>query len=272
MKKKTIILFLIFISGIFYCQNITCLYELRFKSNPNKDSLITSNFYLDIYGNQSIFRSEVERKTDSLIEKTGLGYGRKTLFITDLYSMKDMKTNDIQKIIITPAMKTRFNIKINDELKWQIKAEKQKIGELDCQKAELDYGGRHWIAWFSESINLHEGPYIFHGLPGLIIKLSDSKLEYNFNLIQLKNSEYENLYIPKKMAKEISWIDFQKIIQNYYDDFLYEVKSSGMKYIIVDASENISKISPQLRLKKHQINIRNNDSNLIERDKAIDFK
>lgn len=272
MKKNIILILVTLITSLLYSQNITCLYELKFKPNHNKDSLITKMFYLDIDESQSIFRSEFERDSDSLIYRRGLGIGRNAKFITDLYAKKDLKINEIQKLIITPMMRNRFFIKINEELKWKIGNKKQKIGNLECQKAELDYGGRHWIAWFAESVNLQEGPYVFHGLPGLIVKITDMHLDYDFNLIQLKKVEKSNFFAPKTTGKEISWTDFQKIIQNYYNDFLYDVKSSGIKYTIVDDKENVSTLNQKTLQKKHQINLKNNDSNLIELDKMILFE
>lgn len=272
MKKILLIIIAILFTNLLYSQNMTSIYELKFRINPKKDSLITNIFYLDIDGFQSIFRSELERKSDSLINKKGLGFGRKALFITDLYAKKDLKNNEIQKLIISGLMGNRYFIKIDDDLKWEIKNEKQKIGNLDCQKAEVDYGGRHWIAWFSKSINLQEGPYVFHGLPGLIIKITDQNSDYNFNLIQLKKAESNNIYFHKSKEKQISWLDFQRMIQNYYNDPLYEIKNSGMKYTIVDDKENISTLNPRMIQKKHQTNLKNNDSNLIELDKMIELK
>lgn len=79
---------LIFFAGLCYSQNLSCLYELKFRPNPKKDSIVTNTYYLDIYKKQSIFREENERYSDSLTEKTGLGMGRKTLFVTDLFAKK----------------------------------------------------------------------------------------------------------------------------------------------------------------------------------------
>lgn len=273
MKKWLLVIITITIANFFYSQKMTCIYELKFRINPNKDSLITNIFYLDIDGFKSIFRSELERNSDSLINIKGFGFGRKALFITDLYAKKDLQINEIQKLIVTGLMGNRYFIKIDDDLKWKIKIEKQKIGNLDCQKAEVDYGGRHWIAWFSESVNLQEGPYIFHGLPGLIIKITDQNLDYDFNLIQLKKTDNSNnIYRHKSKEKEITWLDFQRIIENYYNDPLFEIKNSGIKYTIVDDKDNISTLSPKILQKKHQTNLKNNDSNLIELDKMIELK
>lgn len=269
--KKLIFALLMGISNLLYSQNITCLYELRFRPNQNRDSLVSNIFYLDIYGKQSVFRSESERKSDSLVEKSGLGLGRNMFFITDLFVKKNLEIGDIQKIIITPTMRSRFFIPIDDKLDWKIVNEKQKIGDLYCQKAELDYGGRHWVAWFTESVNLQEGPYIFNGLPGLIIKISDSHLDYDFNLVQLRNVKKNDFFIPPA-GQKISWKDFQKMMQNYYEDPFYEMKTSGMKYVVGDDKGNVSTLSPKTIVKKFQTNLKDYGNNLLETDKSLIFK
>lgn len=69
---------------------------------------------------------------------------------------------------------------------WKILPETIKIGEYNTQKAETEYGGRNWTAWFSSDIPLPDGPYKFCGLPGLIIKIQDEKGDYSFDLIQVR--------------------------------------------------------------------------------------
>lgn len=182
-----------------------------------------------------------------------------------------METNEIQKIIITPFIRDRFFIKIDEKLILKIGHEKQKIGELLCQKAETEYGGRHWTAWFTDYINLQEGPYVFNGLPGLIVKISDASLDYDFSLLQVKNSKDGNFYIPK-LGKEISWNYFQKMMQNYYNDVFYELKSSGMKFVVGDDKGNVSTISPTVLQKKYRIRFKKEGSNLLEKDKMIPLK
>lgn len=269
MKKNIFIIFL-FVCSLAHSQNVTCLYQLKFRPNPEKDSLVENIYYLDIYEKQSIFRPEAVRKSDSLIQKTGLGLGRKTLFATELISKKNLETSVIEKIIITP-LGNRFLIPITDTLDWKIVNEKQKIGNLNCQKAELEYGGRHWTAWFAESINLNEGPYIFYGLPGLIVKITDSNSDYDFSLMQLKKSENNDFFILK-LGKEIGWTDFQKMILNYYNDPFYEAKSSGIKYVVGDDKGNLSTTSPATILKRFQKNLKNNGNNLLELNHKVEYK
>ena len=59
--------------------------------------------------------------------------------------------------------------------RWQILGDTATIQGLACQAAETYYGGRRYVAWFAPSIPIADGPYVFAGLPGLIVKVSDVK-------------------------------------------------------------------------------------------------
>ena len=65
---------------------------------------------------------------------------------------------------------------------WKILADKQKLGEFETQKAETEMYGRKWTAWFTTEIPIQDGPYKFHGLPGLIVKIEDEGKFHSFEL------------------------------------------------------------------------------------------
>lgn len=52
---------------------------------------------------------------------------------------------------------------------WNIEDQYREILGFKCQKASIRYPGRNFIAWFSEEIPLTDDPYVFNGLPGLIL-------------------------------------------------------------------------------------------------------
>ncbi|QBO58659.1 GLPGLI family protein [Chryseobacterium salivictor] len=76
-------------------------------------------------------------------------------------------------------------------MKWEIFTETKKSADYQLQKAEVDFGGRHWVAWFCNEIPINEGPYKFQGLPGLIFEIEDTGNNYSYKLINSKKLEKE---------------------------------------------------------------------------------
>ncbi|MBL0357414.1 MAG: GLPGLI family protein [Chitinophagaceae bacterium] len=73
--------------------------------------------------------------------------------------------------------------------KWMIFADTSLINNLRCQKASINFRGRSYIAWFALDIPLSYGPWKFYGLPGLIVKISDTKGHYSFELINFSKAD-----------------------------------------------------------------------------------
>jgi GLPGLI family protein len=76
-------------------------------------------------------------------------------------------------------------------LKWKIEGEKDTILlGYNCQMARTSFAGRNYIAWFTPRIPINDGPYKFQGLPGLIVKISDTKNEHRFTLTGIQKLKY----------------------------------------------------------------------------------
>lgn len=59
---------------------------------------------------------------------------------------------------------------------WQLLKDTQTIQGYLCYKATCFWRGRYYIAWYTPSIPINNGPWKFGGLPGLITEVYD--LEY----------------------------------------------------------------------------------------------
>lgn len=100
---------------------------------------------------------------------------------------------------------------------WEIGDETKDYLGYNCRKATCHYRGRDYIAWYSEELPIPYGPFVFHGLPGLIVELSDSNKEYNFSLIGIeKPSEPISLTLSNgKTIDRITREEFRKLKEYY---------------------------------------------------------
>lgn len=202
---KKIILFFILMSQFLAAQNYRFLYEYKFapmKSKP--DSLITDYMNLDTDGAKSYFYSAVKSEYDSLATlKKALPTSRRHNININYYITKDLKSKKTN--LETDYKGTALSIPETEVIKWKLTDEHAAFGKWKTQKATADYKGRSWEAWFTQELPFQDGPYKFSGLPGLIVKLSDTGHEHNFELIEVKKLpkiSFEPYKNPKVMTAE----------------------------------------------------------------------
>ena len=87
------------------------------------------------------------------------------------------------------------------EISWQTVEGDTTICDVACRKAVCRFGGRGWTAWYAPTFDLHTGPYLFGGLPGLIFSICDTKDNYRFTLNGLENLRKECPYISSRATK-----------------------------------------------------------------------
>ena len=104
-----------------------------------------------------------------------------------------------------------------EQPKWDIIADSTKqILNYDCQMARCTFKGRTWTAWFTADIPLDNGPWKLCGLPGLILRAYDSKQQYIFDCVGMKQAgEGENITYDSKFDKYSTstmkeFIDYQR--------------------------------------------------------------
>ena len=89
---------------------------------------------------------------------------------------------------------------------WNITNETDSILGFTCIKAETSFRGRKWIAFFTPEIPIQEGPWKLCGLPGLILKVYDSKNHYIYEAKDINTSspglvEYVD-YVDRLVMKD----------------------------------------------------------------------
>ena len=200
-----------------------------------------SKYYSEyVFQNDSImdvhFKKNMATHSDEVIPSSGKE-GLIVYKITKSYP--DFKMNHI----ITLDM-ILYNASQQVKLNWKILPEKEKIGNWNAQKAETDFASRHWIAWFSADIPVQDGPYKFHGLPGLIVKIEDKSGFHKMELMGNKNNvaERDLLIFEFENPIAIDYKKYQTIYKNYRKDPLAhfrKVALSGQAFMIDDSGKEI---------------------------------
>ncbi|MDH6251739.1 GLPGLI family protein [Chryseobacterium sp. H1D6B] len=201
MKKIGVILLMLSIQQI-SAQVNRFVYQVAMKADStNRSDIKTENAYLDISGEKSLFYSENRLKRDSIMQKTFQSGGARDFNRDQMQNLRSNinytveKDKKDQKIFFKDRLgRDMYSYEEDRPLNWKILSETTKIGEYKVQKAETDFGGRKWTAWFTTDLPYQDGPYKFGGLPGLIVKVEDSKGDYSFDLMKnYKIAEFPSL-------------------------------------------------------------------------------
>lgn len=295
--KKTLLLLMLFLSLISFAQGTRIMYEYRFVSDlAKKDSANTELMYLDIKKDGSKFYSRKRFYSDSVrdayIQKqlasgaTNFSYndnnaGKVESSVNKSYP--DFKTN-----LHTTIGPNRFDVTDTKPMEWKILPDKKKFDKFDAQKATLDFGGRTWTAWFSQDFPFQDGPYKFHGLPGLILEMEDSTGTHVFKFAGSKNFD-EIEKIEKKEIEstapggrvvrfgnmaggkelEVSEEQFIKQWKEYKNDPVKDMRENlarpGVKMKVNINGKEMTDPAEMLRnMEKFQRDLINKDNNKIE--------
>ncbi len=112
---------------------------------------------------------------------------------------------------------------------WVILDETRDIMGYECRKATCHYRGRDYEAWYTEEIPIYRGPFLFSGLPGLIVKIYDTDSEYDFSMIGFeKVTNPFPLYLYDDIGiEEVSRDDFRFLRAYRYENPAAVVLSGG---------------------------------------------
>lgn len=190
--KKLITLTIFLVSIIANAQNQRFMYEYRYVTDSTAGGQPeTEIMLLDVVPKGSKFYSKDTFETDSLIAATmekQFKAGSKELNFSGIqykgkirYSVEKMYP-DYSVIFFNNLIADEYMVKDERKQQWSILSDKTKIGEFTVQKAVCDFIGRKWTAWFTTDLPIQDGPYKFHGLPGLIVKLEDATHTHSFEL------------------------------------------------------------------------------------------
>ncbi len=168
------------------------LYQLSFQPDSlNPDRILNEDMLLLIDKNKSMFISynsylaNTGKSNQPVIINTG---GSVIIdgssFTPSFFNYKIYKNYPEGKITYTeffPMDYYKYEEPLN-AMNWEITGDRENIGIYSAQKAITNYAGRNWEAWFTSEVPVNDGPYKFNGLPGLILRIKDSRNHFVFEI------------------------------------------------------------------------------------------
>ncbi|KAA0130695.1 GLPGLI family protein [Chryseobacterium sp. SN22] len=274
MEWKNIFKILLF-TGLFSNSAYAQIYKIDYRMNYRADSLSeemqTKDMVLLIKEKESKFYSRDQYLNDSLVmAKEQAGAKAQKKYDYQFMTIRDQQQKKIYRF--TVLLRDLYRISEKSPLfKWEITKDTKEIGDYTCQKAVLTYSGRTWEAWFTTDVALQNGPYVFDGLPGLIVSMKDSKNNYQFALTAIKKDETISISYFSTKPLDVTWKQWVKVQQDYYNDPYREMKSGNIKAVWQD--ENGKRFVPDYKeLTKTQQQYLKKNNNPIELDNAIHYR
>ncbi len=226
------IIFFISISNFLFSQSnsLNSEYEVIYNLKILSDTLqpekaIQENISLLIKGNKSLFKSTKKAIRDSVAMSIGKKSFENPINGKVMLDMRDVPNvnfksevflDDGKQTVYKELLRNKFAYPLEDQIVWKIEGETKTIATYLCKKATGTYKNRNYIAWFSEKVAIPDGPYVFKGLPGLIMEVYDTKNYVNFSLVSFKKVIKPIVLI--KDAINTDYLTFNKARQNFLNN------------------------------------------------------
>lgn len=273
--KNTYILLLIFSTSLTFAQDyisidtalISCSYFYDFQEDSlDRSSVASEEMTLLIGRHSSLFLATNELYRDSVLmahsdEPFDQNYLNKITPLiqgTTVYRMcrYHIYNNYLTDNIIFTTYLNKKNLKVTESNKmtWKIEANRDTvISGYKCLKASTELWNRKFIAWFTLEIPISYGPYKFYGLPGLIIKISDTQNQHCFTINTVKETKEKQqaIYYLNENYIEISAEDYVKSLQYYFADLYNRVSSGG--FVTFKDDERMARSLAKIRSRNNNI-------------------
>lgn len=272
MIKIILFILLFLLSNDFIkAQEYFFYYQVKYKKNVS-DKVFNEDMLLISDGKASRFSSIRQFKSDSILNsgikrKSNFGYG-------DIHSIT-IKTYGVPGTVkITNLLTNDYAVASKENFNWKITDEKIKLDIYDCQKAILEYGGRNWEAWFTNDIDIQDGPFKFYGLPGLITYIKDKEDNYIIELykVEKRNKKEFDYAFSQNNKIQVNQKRLSQVFIEYYQDPFREWKIGDGEMEMTFSDKDGNKIKPdyrQMTLEEQEMLVNNN--NPINLSDKIDY-
>src|SRR5690606_17902762 len=134
------------------------IYKMTYRPDTGKNAIKEEYMELLLNDSLSLFESVIKRRIDSLelLRTCNENYHIASLSYS-FFHYQILKQNNANAIITFDVLDNEtfyrgpnhyYYTEDKESFQWKIKEDTITINNLLCQKAEVDFGNRKWIAWF----------------------------------------------------------------------------------------------------------------------------
>lgn len=262
--RKLFLLLILF--SVYICaQNQRFIYEYKFITDSTKKVDVKSELLvLDLNDKGSKFCSYEKFRADSVmhveLDKQVKAQSNNVL-VNNTYKgsnryLVEKSYPDFKTIIYSAIGGDDYKITDDRKMQWKILPVTETLGIFKTQKAETTIFGRKWTDWFTTEIPVQDGPYKFHGLPGLIVKIQDKTQSHIFELKGVRKNVAATNTSNKFLDNPV------EINQTQYKKLFWENRKDPAKSLRLMISEN-----PTFKVMKNGVEV-SGEQMIREREKT----
>lgn len=211
---------------IYEKSDLNIYYQVKFSNNINipeskKETLCIlqlGNSYSKFSDHKGIQQDSISEKF-SHQERIGGKEINQLLKVREIWSNIIFKNKLTDSLIIQDKAKDKYQYEEKmPNFKWIMSRDKKNILGYECRKATTQYRGRNYTAWYTDKIPINNGPYVFGGLPGLILAIEDDKKYFHFEVVAVIQKPNDIYLRNDKSIFKVTRDKFRKVQQSYYDN------------------------------------------------------
>lgn len=111
--------------------------------------------------------------------------------------------------------------------RWSLTDETATVLGYKCQKATCHWRGRDFVAWFASDIPIRRGPWLFGGLPGLILKVYDKDRHYTFEAVSIKRGKQPIIRYAYEGYRKASRDRYLKLNRQLNEEYMNTIGRMG---------------------------------------------
>ncbi|QOW11439.1 GLPGLI family protein [Kaistella flava (ex Peng et al. 2021)] len=198
-------------------------YKVKFSTDKKSPTKREAICLLQIGENISKFFEYNQLRQDSIIQK----YDKKEILnareVEEILNRRVAWSTEIikfeEKLNVQDKFRDLYQYEeTKPKFKWKVEEGSKIILNYSCNKATMEFGGRNYTAWYAKGIPINNGPYKFEGLPGLILEIYDSTLDFHFEAIAVDQTPLPIYVRNDKKIFVVSKEKFRSVQISYYEN------------------------------------------------------